>query len=342
MKTESESVAERAREVLPGLWHLRTRLPGHRLGWMNSYLLASADGAIVIDTPWGRPEVRDEFLDAIAETGTDPGEIRMVLLTHYHDDHSGCAAHLQRLGASVAIHPADTEAMRSRFADATYAERLERWLGRVGADAELVEYARQQQASFSERFEVPAADFDLVDGQVIEAGPWRLLVVHTPGHTPGSVCFLELGTGTLFSGDHVFPLRRSNAVHRPVSADRPLEEYWKGMDRLAALAPERVMPGHEHPFDHFDARIAELAAVRDRKLDEVLTLLVDVRQGASAADLAPRIRRRVGWAELDGNSRLTAIGETLAYLIELEHDRRLEATDAEPQHWRIREDATTR
>jgi len=340
VNASTETSGNRALEVSPGLWQLRVQLPGHRLGWVNSYLLASEEGAIVIDTPWGSEEVLAEFLALIAATGTALTDIRIVLLTHYHDDHSGCAAYLRSQGAAVAIHGADTAAMRFRFEGSTYEGRLADWLGRVGADGDLSDYAFAQQESLRERFALPETDVRLEEGQIIELGQWRLRVVHTPGHTPGSVCFVDLDTRTLFSGDHVFPRRRSNAVHRPIGSERPLHEYWAGMERLVELDPLRVMPGHEHEFDQFSRRVSELARVRDLKLRELHDLVIGGAGDTTAFALAPRIRRSKEWAELDGNSRLAAVGETLAYLIELEHDGRLESAGNLPQHWKSRREAS--
>jgi len=323
-----------ASELADGLWEIRTELPGHPLGSMNSYLLQSGDGAVVIDTPWGREDVRDAFVGHLRDAGTGVDDVRLVLLTHYHDDHSGSAGFLQRAGARVAIHTDDLAVMRDRFVENGYEELLLRWLRRVGADAELTRYALEQQDSLRARFEAPAVDRLLVAGEMIAVGPWHLEVVHTPGHTPGSVCFFEHGSRALFSGDHVFPRRRSNAVHRPIGADRPLQEYWRAMDRLSALRPTRVMPGHEASFADFDDRIAELAAVRDWKLEELAGLLAD--GPATASELARSVRRRRPWDALDGNARVTAIGEVLAYLIELEQEARIDAADDAPQLWRIR------
>lgn len=48
-------------------------------------------------------------------------------------------------------------------------------------------------------------DFELADGQDITVGDITLRVVHTPGHTPGSVCLYLAGESTLISGDTLFP-----------------------------------------------------------------------------------------------------------------------------------------
>jgi glyoxylase-like metal-dependent hydrolase (beta-lactamase superfamily II) len=52
---------------------------------------------------------------------------------------------------------------------------------------------------------LPSYDFVLEDDSVIEVGRLRLRTIHTPGHTPGSMCFLVEGSPVLFSGDTLFP-----------------------------------------------------------------------------------------------------------------------------------------
>jgi glyoxylase-like metal-dependent hydrolase (beta-lactamase superfamily II) len=52
---------------------------------------------------------------------------------------------------------------------------------------------------------LPAYDFVLEDDTVIEVGRLRLRTIHTPGHTPGSMCFKVEGSPLLFSGDTLFP-----------------------------------------------------------------------------------------------------------------------------------------
>jgi glyoxylase-like metal-dependent hydrolase (beta-lactamase superfamily II) len=113
---------------------------------------------------------------------------------------------------------------------------------------------------------LPAADFDidawvspgaeptmlLEEGDELDLGDRRLVVVHTPGHTAGSACLFEEATGTLFSGDAVY-------VDAALSwDDAGLMDA--SLARLLAMAAEvrRVHSGHGRSFDG-----AELAATCD-------------------------------------------------------------------------------
>lgn len=113
---------------------------------------------------------RGVIIDAAAEPDrilelADGTEIQAVLTTHGHPDHLQALDEvLENLRVPFLLHPAD-----DRLAART----------------------------------VSAVPVPLADGQTIEIGETGLLTMHTPGHTPGSVCFLS--PGVLFSGDTLFP-----------------------------------------------------------------------------------------------------------------------------------------
>ncbi|GAA2361442.1 MBL fold metallo-hydrolase [Saccharopolyspora halophila] len=95
-------------------------------------------------------------------------EVLAILATHAHDDHVRVAPQLSdAVGAPLHLHPAD----------------LPVW--------ELTHPARQP-------------DGLLVDRQLFSVGRLHLRVIHTPGHTPGSVCFYCPDLGTVFTGDTLF------------------------------------------------------------------------------------------------------------------------------------------
>ncbi len=90
---------------------------------------------------------------------------------------------------------------------------------------------------------LPSYDFVLEDDSVVEVGRLRLHTIHTPGHTPGSMCFLVEGSPVLFSGDTLFPggpgATKYEGGHFPTII-QSIE------DRLFARLPKDtiVMPGH--------------------------------------------------------------------------------------------------
>ncbi len=102
--------------------------------------------------------------------------LKLIVSTHGHWDHIGDnAAVAEHTSADIAVHPLD----RTRLTDPTP----------VWAPFPIVP-------------SVPAVD--LAEGSVIRFGEIELRVLHTPGHTEGSVCLLGADDGLLFSGDTLF------------------------------------------------------------------------------------------------------------------------------------------
>ncbi|PWI41717.1 MBL fold metallo-hydrolase [Streptomyces sp. ICBB 8177] len=105
--------------------------------------------------------------DAIARVVGDR-RLRAILCTHAHDDHVRVAPALRsRTGAPIHLHPGDRPVWELTHPGDTW-------------------------------------DADLADGDVVEVGASRLRVLHTPGHTPGAVCFHDEAAGVLFTGDTLF------------------------------------------------------------------------------------------------------------------------------------------
>jgi hydroxyacylglutathione hydrolase len=110
-----------------------------------------------------------------------------------------------------------------------------------------------------EKFQIKPsrANGGLSDGQVLEVGSLRIEVMHTPGHTPGSVCLYESAKGVLFSGD---TLLREGVGRTDVPGGNQ-SDLSKSLRRLAKLPDAtRVYPGHGQPTTIGDERwLLELA-----------------------------------------------------------------------------------
>jgi glyoxylase-like metal-dependent hydrolase (beta-lactamase superfamily II) len=90
---------------------------------------------------------------------------------------------------------------------------------------------------------LPSYDEIIGDDEVIEVGDLRLRTIHTPGHTPGSICFLVEGKPILFSGDTLFPGGPGNTSFP--GGDFPTIIRSIEDKLFARLAPETlVLPGH--------------------------------------------------------------------------------------------------
>ena len=139
--------------------------------------------------------------------------LKLIVSTHGHWDHIGDNAVVaEHTGADIAVHPLD----RNRL-----------------------EHPSAGSAPFEIPPSVPAVE--LAEGGIIRFGDLRLSVLHTPGHTEGSVCLLDEDGGELFSGDTLFEAGWGR-VDLPGGDPAAMVE---SIARLAALDDRvRVFPGH--------------------------------------------------------------------------------------------------
>jgi len=178
---------------------------------------------IVADTESGEAIVVDGG-DGVQEVATRLEQrnwhARLLLHTHAHIDHIGDLGALrERTSARGLLHPADLPLYQTLSVQA-------RWLGLAAAPA------------------VVTLDGDLHDGDVLAAGEIRIAVLHTPGHTPGSVCF-AVGDGeatTLLSGDTLF----AGSIGRWDMGGTSMEDIVRSIQtKLMDFADATtVIPGH--------------------------------------------------------------------------------------------------
>jgi glyoxylase-like metal-dependent hydrolase (beta-lactamase superfamily II) len=196
------------------------------LGMARAYLIEAEAGLALVDA--GLPRYERRVLRRMRTLGRD--DLRLIFITHAHLDHYGSAAALHRLtGAPIAVHRADGEAMA----------RGETPLGSVRGRGRLLRALLPLLESYL-RPEPAVADLLLDDGDDLGAYGLDAVVLHTPGHTPGSSCLLVEGR-VAFVGDLL------STVGRP-HVQRFFADDWSlipgSLLRVQALRPEWVYVGH--------------------------------------------------------------------------------------------------
>jgi glyoxylase-like metal-dependent hydrolase (beta-lactamase superfamily II) len=179
----------------------------------NSYLLL-CERPVLIDVGTGQ-RLGDE--KKRLKACLDGRRLEKLILTHMHFDHTGGAAAMQVLtGAEALAHPPDSKALAEGDGGLTCSG----WLGE-----------RQRPVKISA----------IKDGDIIDCGDVKLEVLHTPGHTAGSVCLHDKASGNLFSGDTVFA---NGGVGR---WDLPTGDHGalvRSLERLLGLKANGLYPGH--------------------------------------------------------------------------------------------------
>ena len=227
----------------------------------------------MIDTGIATQKAFDTLRQELQRNGLSLADVQRVILTHKHIDHIGNAWRSQReSGAEILIHESERAAVNDTDARGgrhriLIETRLSEW---------KVPQKAQPKPSNATRgtWEIESAKAGgLVDGQTIEMASGELEVIHTPGHTYGSIC-LKYGRN-LFSGDHVLPTISPNIGGGDMRRRGLLIQFLESLRRIIKLGPkiDMVYPGHGVPFDHLVERCNWLIDHHHTRLEKITEIL---------------------------------------------------------------------
>lgn len=260
--------SERPVQLLKNVQRLTAPNPGVMTGpGTNSYLVGDpATGYVAIDPGPADTEHLERLWRAAG------GDIRMIVCTHSHPDHSPGAAPLQQMcqRAGRAVPPI---------------------LGLPSAPTARADSAFTPDRALSNG-ELLTLTGKGLDGEITHT----LQVVHTPGHAANHVCLLLREDGLLFSGDHI--LNGSTTIINP--PDGNMADYLDALDRLDALCAEHgvdfILPAHGHVLGEARAAIAQLKGHRLAREAKVIAAMQQLPEGTveqwvelAYADVPPRM-----------------------------------------------------
>jgi glyoxylase-like metal-dependent hydrolase (beta-lactamase superfamily II) len=233
--------------------------PGH-YEYVRSYLVIGERQAVLIDTGTGIDDIRP----LIAQRTSLPVQ---VILTHTHWDHAGNAHRFERV--ALFDHEKEYNRLKNGY--------------KLSIEEELrpKNFGRPTPPGFNPAtFEIPRVEnaTRLKDGELIDLGGRTLEVIHTPGHSPGSICLWDAHNALLFTGDTFYwgPLYG-------YQDEFDIESYARTADRLVVLTTRaqnlRVLPGHneiEIEHEHISEKdilklqdVIRSILVGDHKPDEI-------------------------------------------------------------------------
>lgn len=205
------------KEVAKDVWQINDRGP-------NIYLIIGHDSALVVDTGNGAANLAGQIRKM-----TDKPLV--VVNTHGHGDHTGSNYQF----AKVYVHEADLE---SAAASGTY-ERAKSMLENLPEAERPRDAERFKGKPFNTRL-IPVADGDLFN-----LGDRWIKVIETPGHTPGSICLLDISNKLLFAGDN-----NNGLVWLWLPGCLPLSKYLATLEKQVEKMSEftTIFPGHGDPL----------------------------------------------------------------------------------------------
>jgi len=173
------------------------------IGLSSNVYTLGVDEITVVDTGVG--DHMNALPPKLKTLALDPKNVKQIILTHTHFDHTGGIKTLASLASpKLLLH--------------------------------------EQEVNNIENFGLNISK--LRDGEIIVAGDHKLEVIHTPGHTSGSICLYDRKNRILFSGDTVFPDGSFGRTDLPGGESRDLTE---SLERLTRLEVDFILPGHMDP-----------------------------------------------------------------------------------------------
>jgi len=205
------------------------------LGRANAFIIRGKR-PVIVDT--GYPGSAPAILDVLTENGIDPKTVSLILITHGHADHFGSAADLrERTGARVAIHRLDAEAVRKGQGPP---------LSPTGAIGRLLMPMLKRRGPAK----APPVKSDILIEGEMELKKFGIdgKIIHTPGHTPGSVSVILPG-GEVIVGDLIMKgMLRWWQPDYPLFADN-MAQLNESIKLIMQRKPAKIFSGHGGPFN---------------------------------------------------------------------------------------------
>lgn len=220
------------------------------LNGVNSYLLKSEDGFILVDTG-GHLTLdkkftnrRDKLQQELEKAGVKPGNLKLIILTHGHNDHVANAAYLKELyQTKIAMHAGDVELVQKLDM-----EKMMRSFHYQSFALNLIlKIMKKQIIKINQKcideFTEFKPDILLKDGDDLSEYGFDAKIIHIPGHTEGSIGILVDGD-KLICSDNFANIKKPSKAPNADDFNR-LEECNK---KIMSLKLTKLYPGHGKPF----------------------------------------------------------------------------------------------
>ena len=230
--------------------------PSAMTGAGNNTWLIDGSEPTLIDAGVGVPAHIESIAAALGGRA-----LRRVLVTHGHRDHSAGVPALRARWPDIEVCAGSLDQSLGHWPAGSLAQSPGHWPPEpAGPTAPTGPIGPTEPTSV------------LADRAVLVAGDRELTCVYTPGHAIDHFCFWDPATKDLFAGDMVV---RGSTVMIPAAEGGGLRAYLASLERLAALGPERIYPGHGPVIDDPLDVIAQYLEHRRMRDAQVAACLAD-------------------------------------------------------------------
>lgn len=212
------------------------------MGKSNSYLIKGNKGFILIDA--GTQNKKENIKLALKRIKANLSDINLIIITHVHYDHVGSLYQIKKeSNASVLVHTSEQVDLANGF---TYFPKGTQPFSKAISNIANKFFISEKQ------FQPIKADIIIDDSFKLNTYGIEGEVIHTPGHTRGSICIILEGK-YCFTGDTMFNLL-PGSVYPPFANNKELLiESWKKISNYNCL---KYYPGHGKEFDKEKFRIS--------------------------------------------------------------------------------------
>ncbi len=205
-----------------------------KLGIVNSFLV-KGNRTVIVDA--GYAGNGDKILCYLHEHLIEPEDISLIVLTHGHIDHYGSAAELRKItGAPIAMHRAD-------------AENIKNGINHIGSPACLSGWILKSLYKGTDMVRAEALEADIIFDNDCDLREFGIAgsVIHTPGHTEGSISLILSG-GEAIVGDLVMGgLLFRKVPHYPLFSTS-MSDLKRSIKKIVELSPTIIYASHGGPF----------------------------------------------------------------------------------------------
>ncbi len=291
---------------------LRIKLPIEGPEFSTIYALDNGKETYVVDGGYISERSVNEVKSGLEGMGISISDSKF-LLTHHHIDHVGVAIWKK---VNAWMHPLEIPFLKLYTDPLYFARPYMEWTRKYGIDMEFIRpltslfTAKKAPNSYSTgiKIEVKGKIMPLEDGEKMNG----IKIIHTPGHSPGHLCFYLPEAKAMFSGDLVLSVTTTHVGYYPGYSTDPVGDQIKSLEKLLSYEIDTIYPAHEDIIKKPRERIHELIGHYEGRMEEIRSLL---DKPAKVVDIASKVAWTTGnFEKLSGWGKVLAISETLAFL----------------------------